>query len=61
MQKRMRAAGWWYWLLVSVIVVVVDQLTKWWVVVKFDQFESSKLLPFLNLTLVYNKGAAFSF
>ena len=61
MQKRMGSAGWWHWLLVSAIVVVVDQLTKWWVVVKFDQFESSKLLPFLNLTLVYNKGAAFSF
>ena len=61
MQKRMGSAGWWHWLLVSAIVVAVDQLTKWWVVVKFDQFESSKLLPFLNLTLVYNKGAAFSF
>jgi signal peptidase II len=49
------------WLWLSLLVVVFDQVTKQLVEQSFALHESMELLPFLNLTLVYNKGAAFSF
>lgn len=49
------------WLWLSVLVVVLDQLTKLWVISAFELYESVELVPFLNLTYVQNKGAAFSF
>jgi len=49
------------WLWLSVIVVVLDQLSKQWVEAHFYLYESLPINGFLNLTLVYNKGAAFSF
>ena len=45
----------------SVICIIVDQITKWlannWLVLH----EQNPVMPFFNLTLMYNKGAAFSF
>lgn len=49
------------WYLLAVLIVVLDQLTKQWVSSSFSYGESLELLPFLNLTLVHNMGAAFSF
>lgn len=49
------------WYLLAVLIVVLDQLTKQWVSSNFSYGESLELLPFLNLTLVHNMGAAFSF
>jgi signal peptidase II len=49
------------WLWLSFLVVVLDQVSKQLVERSFALHESMELLPFLNLTLVYNKGAAFSF
>jgi hypothetical protein len=49
------------WLSLSVMVLVLDQLTKAWVTNNMDYGEINKLLPFLNMTLVHNPGAAFSF
>jgi signal peptidase II len=56
-----RRVPWWSWLLVSAGVVGLDQLTKWLIqqVLVFGQ--SLRVLPFFNLVLVYNPGAAFSF
>ena len=56
-----RVAPWWSWLLVSAGVIGLDQLTKWLIqqVLVFGQ--SIRVLPFFNLVLVYNPGAAFSF
>lgn len=56
-----RAVPWWSWLLVSAGVIGLDQLTKWLIqqVLVFGQ--SIPVLPFFNLVLVYNPGAAFSF
>lgn len=45
----------------SLLVVVLDQATKYWVQVVLVPYERLPLLPFFNLTLVFNKGAAFSF
>ena len=49
----------WVWL--SVVVVFIDQLTKWMVNANFDLHEKLPIIPHLNLTLTYNKGAAFGF
>lgn len=49
------------WLWLSLGVVVLDQVTKYAVEASFQQWETLPLIPFLNLTLTYNEGAAFSF
>ncbi|KOR30518.1 hypothetical protein TI04_05455 [Achromatium sp. WMS2] len=50
-----------YWLLLSAIIVGLDQFTKA-LVKRYVMLHSRvRLLPFLDLTLVYNQGAAFSF
>jgi len=49
------------WLWLSLLVIVLDQLSKFWVVSVFELYQSIELIPYLNLTYVHNKGAAFSF
>ena len=49
------------WLWVSVLIMVVDRVTKLWVVQNLSPYEPTVILPFFNLTLAYNTGAAFSF
>lgn len=49
------------WLWLSLIIILLDQVSKQLVENSLLVFESVSLLPFLNLTLVYNEGAAFSF
>ena len=58
---RLRAGAWatlWTGLLAAAIVVA-DQLTKWAVLANFAYGERLQITGFLNLVLVYNKGAAF--
>lgn len=50
-----------WWLLLSLGLVVVDQVTKLLVVRHLRLLEPVKVLPFFNLTLQFNDGAAFSF
>ncbi len=45
--------------LVSSLVVLIDYVTKRIVVAKVMPYESIKVLPFLNIVHVENKGAAF--
>lgn len=49
----------WIWL--AAVVLIVDQATKAWVSAGLRLYEETALLPFLNITLVHNTGAAFSF
>jgi len=49
------------WLWLSLMVVLLDQASKQLVVASFMLYENQEILPVFNLTLVYNKGAAFSF
>lgn len=49
------------WLWIAVVVLALDQAGKWLALEKLVLHESVPLAPFLNLTLVYNKGAAFGF
>jgi signal peptidase II len=50
-----------YWLTVSVLVLALDQLTKWMALQSLPLNVPQKILPVFNLTLAYNRGAAFSF
>ncbi len=45
----------------SAAVVLLDQISKFWIVAAFEEYEVMTVLPVFNLTLVYNTGAAFSF
>lgn len=49
------------WLVVAAVVIVIDQLSKYLIVRSMDLFESIPVIPYLNLTLLHNTGAAFSF
>jgi signal peptidase II len=50
----------WRWFALSAAVVLADQITKWAVLANFAYGERLQMTGFLNLVLVYNKGAAFS-
>lgn len=49
------------WLGISLALIVVDQMTKLWIVAKFQYGDSLPLMPFFNLVHARNSGAAFSF
>jgi signal peptidase II len=49
----------WIWL--SLGVIALDQLTKYLAMAGLALHDPVPLTPFLNLTLTYNVGAAFSF
>ena len=50
------------WLGISAVVVLVDQLLKFVIVERFREGEQLTVIPGLfDLTLWYNRGAAFSF
>lgn len=46
---------------VSLVVLLLDQASKLWILRNFQEFEVVQVWPVFNLTLVYNRGAAFSF
>ena len=48
------------WLGVSLAVVLVDQASKYLIAQSFSVNEALRVMPFFNLVLVYNPGAAFS-
>ncbi|WZB72130.1 signal peptidase II [Achromobacter xylosoxidans] len=49
------------WLALALCIIVLDQLTKIYFNTAFQYGERLHLLPFFDFTLVYNRGAAFSF
>lgn len=49
------------WLWLSLVIVALDQLSKQLVESSLMVYETIPLLPYFNLTLAYNEGAAFSF
>jgi len=57
----MHSVRWAKWLGISAIIFVLDQLSKYAITANFSDYESKTILPFFNLVLTYNKGAAFSF
>ena len=51
----------WLWLGLALLLLVADQATKWLARSTLDLHEMVPVLPFLDFTLTYNLGAAFSF
>jgi signal peptidase II len=49
------------WLWLALILILVDQATKCWVLSSIAFNERIYVLPFFDLTLRYNTGAAFNF
>ncbi len=49
-----------HWLWLSVGVLALDQASKWLVLAALAPYEVVELVPNLNLTLMFNTGAAFS-
>lgn len=51
----------WRWLPITVAVIAVDQFVKLWIVDHLAVYRTMRVLPVLDVTLTYNRGAAFSF
>jgi signal peptidase II len=51
----------WRFLWISVLVFIADQYSKALVLENIELYQAIQILPFFNLTHVYNYGAAFSF
>jgi len=49
------------WLSLSVLVILLDQVTKYIADARLVYAEAVPVMPSFNLTLMYNRGAAFSF
>jgi signal peptidase II len=49
------------WLWLALLVIFIDRYSKIWVVNHLNFQEPIQVLPFFNLTLAFNTGAAFSF
>jgi len=49
------------WLWLTVIFLILDQLTKYLAVTYIQPQEAIEVMPFFNLVIRYNPGAAFSF
>jgi signal peptidase II len=49
------------WVPLSLLVILLDQATKAVIESSFELFDVKPILPFLEFTLLYNTGAAFSF
>lgn len=50
-----------HWIWISLLVIVFDQLTKLLADHFLQYHQPVEVMPMFNLTLMYNKGAAFSF
>jgi len=45
----------------SLLIIIIDQLTKYYINLEFELFQSVDIFPGLNIIHVHNTGAAFSF
>lgn len=48
------------WLLLGLLVLVADQFSKLLILYYLQPYQRIEVLPVLNITLLFNKGAAFS-
>lgn len=51
----------WKWYALAILVIALDQLSKHWISAHFTYGQPRVITDFFNLTLLHNKGAAFSF
>jgi len=59
--RGFKSRGFWFWVILASIIVVIDQYTKGWFDSHLYYGERWQILPFFDVTLLYNPGAAFSF
>lgn len=59
MEQTQKNALIWCWL--SLVIILLDQASKYLIVNHLTTYELLPILPFFNLTLMHNTGAAFSF
>ncbi|MDP1574755.1 MAG: signal peptidase II [Coxiellaceae bacterium] len=57
--KKIKTA--WPWLLLSALIICLDQVSKHLVLAHVSALDVVRVLPFLNIILRLNAGAAFSF
>ncbi len=50
-----------HWLWLSLALILLDQASKWLVLGALTPYQVVEVLPNINLTLMFNRGAAFSF
>lgn len=48
------------WLWLSALVLILDQWSKYWASSSLELYVPNKITSFFNLTLMHNKGVAFS-
>lgn len=51
----------WHWIFLSIFIIAIDQLSKYLVLQNMIMHQVIKIMPFLNIMLSINAGAAFSF
>lgn len=49
------------WIWISLLFLLLDQYTKYLAVTYIQPYETIEVMPFFNLVIRYNAGAAFSF
>ena len=49
------------YLTISAAIIGLDQVTKWLIVSWLALYETVAIMPYFNLTMAHNNGAAFSF
>lgn len=49
------------YLTITGLVIVLDQVSKGWMVSWLSLYETVAIMPYFNLTMAHNHGAAFSF
>ena len=49
------------YLTISAVIIALDQVTKWLMVSWLSLYETVAVMPYFNLTMAHNHGAAFSF
>lgn len=61
MSKPVASVSGWRWLPLSALIIVADQISKGWIERNYQLFETTVVLPVLDITRLHNPGAAFSF
>lgn len=61
MLNTRESVGGLHWLCLSLVLVILDQVTKFVMVAHIIPYSEHLIFPGFKLTLVYNRGAAFSF
>lgn len=49
------------WLWITIVIIMIDRFSKIWISDHLALYDSVEILPVFNLTLAFNKGAAFNF